>query len=228
MKLTPDTLAILKNFSGINQSLLFKQGSTLSTISTQKNTLATANVSEVFPKEFAIYDLNEFLSVVSLFSNPTFEVKDDYVLIVEEKGRANAKYYYADASMIVTPPEDKSKMVKAIKSAEISFLLSESDLTSLEKFGRTLGSPDVAVESDGTEIRLVTLDTKNVTSNNFSITLSEGNGTSFRMVFKADNLKLLKGSYEVSISSMLISYFKNTDIDLEYYISLEQSSKYGD
>jgi hypothetical protein len=228
MKLTPDTILILKNYASINQSLLFRKGNILATISGQKNTLASAIVKEKFPKEFAIYDLNEFLSVLSLFVDPSIDIKDNYLAISVDTSRHSVKYFFADSSMIVTPPEDKSKMEKAIKGAEIEFKLTEDDFMALLKASSVLGSPEVAVSSDGKEILLVALDTKNSTSNNYAITLGEGNGTKFTMVFKTENLKMLKGSYDVKISKEGISYFKNTDIKLEYYISLEQSSVYGE
>lgn len=229
MKLSPDTLLILKNYSTINQSILFTEGSTLETISNQKNTLATAKVDEEFPSEFGIYDLNEFLSAVSLFSDPDFEIEENHVLIRETTGKTSVKYYFVgDTSMITTPPADKSKMVNALKKAEVRFLLAENDFSSLLKAASVLGAPELAVVSDGNQIDLVVLDTKNSTSNNYSVSLSEGNGIAFKLVFKVDNLKLLKGSYEVAISKQLLSHFKNTEIDLEYFVSLEESSTYGD
>jgi len=228
MKISPDTLLILKNYSSINQSLLFTQGSTLATISNQKNTLAEAKVAEDFPSNFAIFDLNEFLSVVSLFNDPTFEIEANHVRISEQNGKSNVRYYFADPSMIATPPPDKSRMLNALSSAEVKFLLTESDFQSLLKASSVLGVNELAVESDGNYSRLVVFDVKNKSSNDFAIDLDEANGTSFRLIFKVENLKLLKGSYEVAISSQLLAHFKNTDIDLDYYISLEENSEYGD
>jgi len=226
MKLTPDAVVILKNFAVINQSMLFKKGSTLSTISGQKNTLAFAKVKDKFPKEFAIYDLNTLLSILSLYSDPNIEIKDNHLEISGGETKSSVKFYFSDPSMIVLPPEDISKMEKVIKSAEINFKFTEDVFQAILKASAVLGSPEIAIESDGKTIDLVAQDVKNSTSNSYSVNVGEGNGTTFKMIFKTDALKMLKGSYDVSVSSAGISHFKNTEIDLQYYISLEATSVY--
>lgn len=224
MKLNPDTLAILKNFSGINQSLLFKKGSTLTTVNQGKSTLAIAKVRESFPGQFAVFDLNELLSAWSMFKNPDLEIKDNCLVIHEEKSKSTL--FYTDETMIVTPPSDTTKMQTVVSSSEVKFLLSEENLSALQKGAAIFGSPEYTISSDGETITITAVDTNNPTSNRFSLDLGEGNGDTFDMVLKTSSLTLLKGPYEVSLSSKGISHFKNTEIDLEYFISLDESSSY--
>ena len=104
MKLSESTVGLLKNFSSINQSILFKQGSKLRSISVMKNILVEANVAEEFPKDFGIYDLNQFLNGLSLHSSPDLDFERDQYVVIKE-GKSRSKYFFADPSVIVAPPE---------------------------------------------------------------------------------------------------------------------------
>ena len=107
MKLSKSTIDILKNFKEINQSILFKQGNKLRTISVMKNILAEASIGEEFPKDFGIYDLNVFLNILStLHSDPDLDFDKDEYLIIRE-GKKRNKFFFADPNVIVSPP-DKS------------------------------------------------------------------------------------------------------------------------
>jgi gp45 sliding clamp, C terminal len=227
MKLSPDTVSVLKNFAGINQSLIFPTNKQLGTIAESKTILAQVKIDEEFPREFGIYDLNEFLSTLGLFGDPDLNFEDSNLAIKDSvaKTRSSCKYFYADVSMIPEFP-NTDKILKAVKSAEIKFDLSEEDLERILKAAGTLQSKHLAVESDGKKILLSALDAGNATSNKYSIEVAKGTGAKFRMLFKTDSFKLLKGGYEVRISKQKISQFKHSVRELTYWIALEDESTY--
>lgn len=220
MQLSENTKEILKNFSEINPNLKINPGKELKTISTMKNILATAQVSEEFPQDISIYDLNEFLGVMSLFNKPTFAFDDKSLSINEEGTSTKSKYYFADASVLTVPQKD----VK-MPEAEVKFTLTETDLTKVKKAAAMLQLPDISISCEGSDILLSAIDKKNDTANNFSIKV----GTSdkkFDFHFKTEHLKMLPGDYEVSISSKLISNFKHKSKPIQYWVALENTSKY--
>jgi hypothetical protein len=220
MQLSESTKEILKNFSEINPNLMIKPGKELKTISTMKNILATANVSEDFPQDIAIYDLNEFLGVMSLFTKPQFTFDDKSLSIGEEGTSTKSKYYFADPSILTVPQKD----VK-MPEAEVQFTLTETDLTKVKKAASMLQLPDIAITSKGSDITLSAIDKKNDTANNFSIKVGETN-SKFEFHFKTEHLKMLPGDYNVSISSKLISNFKHKSKPIQYWIALENTSKF--
>jgi len=220
MQLSESTKEILKNFSEINPNLMIKPGKQLKTISTMKNILATANVSEDFPQDIAIYDLNEFLGVMSLFTKPQFTFDDKSLSIGEEGTSTKSKYYFADPSILTVPQKD----VK-MPEAEVQFTLTETDLTKVKKAASMLQLPDIAITSKGSDITLSAIDKKNDTANNFSIKVGETN-SKFEFHFKTEHLKMLPGDYNVSISSKLISNFKHKSKPIQYWIALENTSKF--
>ena len=199
---------------------MIKPGKELKTISTMKNILATANVSEDFPQDIAIYDLNEFLGVMSLFTKPQFTFDDKSLSIGEEGTSTKSKYYFADPSILTVPQKD----VK-MPEAEVQFTLTETDLTKVKKAAAMLQLPDISISSKGTDITLSAIDKKNDTANNFSIKVGETN-SKFEFHFKTEHLKMLPGDYNVSISSKLISNFKHKSKPIQYWIALENTSKF--
>ena len=220
MKLSSQTINVLKNFSTINQNLVIKEGSSISTMSAMKNIIAKATVEETFPKEFAIYDLNEFLSVISLFSNPELDFKDNFVLITEEGSSKSSTYWYSDPSVVTSPSKEVT-----MPSAEIKFNLSSDTLSEVQKAAAVIGVPDMVLESG--ELRVT--DKKNDTANSYSTQVVQSNDAAetYKFWFKVENLKLLPGSYDVQVSAKKISYFKNSNFDIEYFIALEPESSYG-
>lgn len=217
MKLSKETVALFKNFAGINSNLLLKSGSKLATISGQKNVMADVTVTETFP-DFGIYDLNEFLGAMSLFDDPDLDFQDKYVSI--RQGSSNIKFYAADASVLTAPQ-------KAITfpDAEINFNLSAAMLNMISKTASVLRASDVSIVGDGSTITVVVGDKKNATGNSFS----ESVGTtdkSFKVNLKVENLKMLPGDYAVSISSKKISRFKSPATDLVYYVAVEADSTF--
>ena len=221
MKLTNETINVLKNFSTINQNLVIKEGSSISTLSAMKNIVAKATVEEKFEKEFAIYDLNEFLSALSLFSNPNLDFNDDYVVMTEDGSNGKKlKYWYSDPSVVTSPTKEVT-----MPSSEIEFNLSSDTLSEVTKAAAVIGVPDMVLESG--ELRVT--DKKNDTANSYSTQVVQSNDEAekYKFWFKVENLKLLQGSYDVQVSAKKISYFKNSNFDIEYFIALEPESSYG-
>ena len=220
MKLSKSTLDILKNFSNINQSICFKEGTELSTLSIQKNILSRANVEEKFPKSFAIYDLSEFLSGLTLFEDPEFNFdNDNYVIIKDRKN--SSRYFFADPSTITTPPENRVEL----PSKDVCFTVAWADISNVIKAAAIYQIEDLAVVGDGSKIKLVVRDKKNDTSNSYAVDVGTTD-KSFSFNFKVENLKLLPGDYQVVISKQNASLFRDANRDLEYLIALEPDSKY--
>ena len=222
MKLSDNTLTILKNFAGINNSILVKKGNKLRTISVAKNILAEAQIGEEFPRDFAIYDLNQFLNVnTTLFNAPELDfVNDGYVIIRE--GRSRQTFFFADPNVIVIPPDKEI----TLPSEDVSFELSTEQLDKLLKAASIYQLPDFsAVGADG-KVKLVVRDKKNDTTNDFSIVVGETQ-SEFTFNFKVENIKILPGTYDVVVSQKLLSRFNSNNYNLTYYIALEPDSTFG-
>ena len=219
MKLSNGTINVLKNFSTINQNLVIKEGSDISTMSAMKNIVAKAKVEEDFTKEFAIYDLNEFLSALSLFGTPDLDFQDDYVVITEEGSAKSLKYWYSDPSVVTTPTKDIT-----MPSNEVKFDFSSDSLAEITKAASVIGAPDMVLEKG----KLRVTDKKNTTANDYATELDvPDSDVKYKFWFKVENLKLLPGSYSVEVSSKNISRFSNSNVDIEYYIALEPESSYA-
>jgi len=220
MKINQNTLDILKNFSEINTNILIKPGTELSTISTMRNIFAKATIAEAFDSEFGVYDLNEFLAVVSSLNKPELNLQDKFMTISAEGSKSKVKYFYSDPSVIVSPTKEVN-----MPEADVSFSLSEANLTQLQKMAAILKTPDLALEgTKGGDIVLKVCDKKNDTSNNFDIVVGENATADYTFYFKVENMKMISGDYDVSVSSKSISHFKNTKLPIEYWIALEPDS----
>jgi len=218
MKISQNTLDILKNFSEINTNILIKPGKVLSTISTMRNIFAKADISEEFSSEFGIYDLNEFLGVVTSIHKPEIELKDKFLTI--SSNGTKAKYFYASKETLVAPTKEVN-----MPETDVTFSLSESNLVQLLKMAAVLKTPDLAlVGITGGDTVLKVCDKKNAASNNFEIKVGEGATTDYTFYFKVENLKLFAGDYDVSVSSKSISHFKHKKLPIEYWIALESDS----
>jgi hypothetical protein len=221
MKLSDKTLTLLKNFSSINQSILFKEGNKLRTISVMKNILAEAEIEEELPKDFGIYDLNQFLNGINLYQSPELDFDNEGYVMIRE-GKSRAKYFFADPNVIVTPPDKEI----ALPSEDVCFVLDTKELDRLLKASSVYQLPDLSVIGEAGVVKLVVRDKKNDTSNEFSVVVGEAENE-FVFNFKVENIKILPGSYEVVISQKLISKFTNKNYDLNYYISMEPDSTFG-
>ena len=226
MKLSQDTLNVLKNFGTINSNLVFRPGMPLATMSEAKTIMASATIEETFPHVFGVYDINELLSVMSMFDDPELKFAEDMNSVSIVQGKRSVKYFFANPEHLTSP----SKSI-TMPSVDLSFSLSADDLNALRKASSALGATDVVVyadEGDGPVCAKVT-DIKDATSNSFDIELENVTRPteSFSFVFNINNFKVISGDYNVSISSKLISQFKHTSLAVEYFIALEKSSVFG-
>jgi len=222
MKLSDNTLTILKNFAGINNSILVKKGNKLRTISVAKNILAEAEITpEEFPRDFAIYDLNQFLNGLSLHQDPEMDFSEESYLTIRE-GRRKVKYFYADPAVIISPPEKEI----TLPSEDVHFQLDSSSLDKLLKAAAVYQLPDFCVVGNAGVIKLVVRDKKNDTSNEYSIKVGETD-KEFTFNFKVENIKIIPGAYDVVVSSKLLSRFTNTSFELKYYIAIEPDSTFN-
>ena len=218
MKIDSRMREILKNFSTINPSMVFKPGQTLRTTSPLKTILAHANITEEIESTFAIADLNRFLSTVSLFESPTVEMERTRLLIKE--GKQTVNYTYGDPDVIVTPSSDKKPVMPSI---EVSFDLSNDTLQQVRRAMGILNTPELAVVGDGSTISLQAVDSKKPGSDVFSVDVGTTSHT-FNMYFRADNIKLLPENYQVELSSKRIAHF--TASDVEYWVAVEAHSTF--
>ena len=220
MKLSEKTLTLLKNFSNINQSILFKQGSSLRTISVMKNILAEATIDEDLPTDFGIYDLGQFLNGLALHTRPELDFQNEGYVYIKE-GRMRSKYFFADPKVIVTPPEKEI----TLPSEDVNFTLSTDQLDKLLKAAGIYQLPDLTVVCNNGVVKIQVRDRKNDTSNDFAITVGETDDA-FEFNFKVENIKILPGTYDVVVSKKLLSRFTSQNYNLKYYIALEPDSTF--
>ena len=221
MKLSEKTLTVLKNFAGINNSILVKEGNQLRTISVAKNILAEANIDEEFPRQFGVYDLNQFLNGLSLHQDPDLDFTEESYLNIRE-GKRRVKYFFADPQVIISPPDKQI----TLPSEDVHFQLESSALDKLLKAAAVYQLPDLCVVGEAGAVRLVVRDKKNDTSNSYSVAVGETD-KEFTFNFKVENIKIIPGAYDVVVSQKLLSKFTNTNCDLKYYIALEPDSTFG-
>ena len=220
MKLSDKTISVLKNFSSINQSILFKEGNKLRTISVMKNILAEATISEEFAKDFGVYDLNQFLNGLSLHQKPELDFGNDGYVVIRE-GKMRSKYFFADPNVIVTPPDKEI----TLPSEDVCFEVSTEQLDKLLKAAAVYQLPDLSAVGEAGVVKLVVRDKKNDTSNDFAIVVGETD-CDFSFNFKVENIKVLPGTYDVVVSQKLLSRFTSKNHDLTYFIALEPDSTF--
>ena len=221
MKLSDQTLNILKNFAGINNSILVKQGTQLRTISVAKNILAEPAIEEDFPRDFAVYDLNQFLNGLSLHQDPDLDFSPESYISIKE-GKRRVKYFYADPNVIVSPPDKEI----TLPSDDVHFQLDSSALEKLLKAAAVYQLPDLSAVGEAGVVKLVVRDKKNDTSNEYAVVVGETD-KEFSFNFKVENIKIIPGAYDVVVSQKLLSKFTNTNCDLKYYIALEPDSTFS-
>lgn len=217
MKLSNETLTVLKNFSTINQGIQFKQGKKLTTVSPSKTVLAQAGLNDEFPQEFCIYDLNQFLSVYNLNKDCELDFTTSDVIFKSSNGKNKSNYRMTAPDMIVTPPNKEL----TLPSVDCSFVLSENDYKSIMSAASVLSSPHIAVKSDGNTIEVVAFDANDNSAHTNSTEVGAGNGKQYNIVFKTENIKLIPGSYDVQVSFKGLAHFKNTKDDIQYWVAFE-------
>ena len=217
--LSKKTLDVLKNFSTINSSIVFRKGSTVRTISNAENILAKFTGEEVFPVDFAIYDLSQFLSGISLFSDPQLEFANESFVSIRG-GRQSARYYFSDPEITLKSAPEKN--VK-FPGTDLQFNLTGEDLIQLQKASAVYSLPDLTFQAEEgvNEIKLVLRDKENDTSNTYEQSISGDCTGNYSLDVKIENIRLLPGDYTVKVSKHLISEWTNTNLDLTYYIALE-------
>jgi len=221
MKLSDDTVTVLKNFSSINQSLLFKCGSTLRTISPLKTIFVEATIGESFPKEFALYDLNKLLAKVSLYKDAELAFDDDKLNISTENKKKSDYIKYCSPKVIVTAPEKSI----TFGNPDCSFSLSGEDLDWMRRSAGISGSPNFVFESDGSTIHFIATDVKDDSADQSKIEIgSVTDGKTFRVVMKVENFKLLDGSYDVAIAKKGIAQFKHKTLSIVYHLAIEAAN----
>lgn len=224
MEICANTVNVLKNFSAINGNIVIKPGNKLMTISEAKNILAEAKVPEEFNSIVGIYDLTEFLNVLGLVDKPRVRFEENYMNIGGQSGRELVKYYYADTDMLTTPTKPID-----MPEADVWFTLDETTLMGLKRAASVFGHGQLSIEPDNGSIKLSVVDPENSTANEYSIDVDGGyNNDSFKFILNISNLKMVPDTYEVKISSKLISQFTNEGGDLTYWVALEKSSQYGE
>ena len=224
MEICANTVNVLKNFSAINGNIVIKPGNKLMTISEAKNILAEAKVPEEFTSIVGIYDLTEFLNVLGLVDKPRVRFEENYMNIGGQSGRELVKYYYADTDMLTTPTKPID-----MPEADVWFTLDETTLMGLKRAASVFGHGQLSIEPDNGSIKLSVVDPENSTANEYSIDVDGGyNNDSFKFILNISNLKMVPDTYEVKISSKLISQFTNEGGDLTYWVALEKSSQYGE
>jgi len=221
MKISDNTIGILRNFSDINANILFKPGKKLSTVSTMKNIMAEANVEDEFESEFGVYDLPEFLRALDSFTQPVLKFNGTTNLkIQDEKSSLTARYAFADKSTLRYPSKSIS-----MPDQTVSFTLKNEDYEKVKKLYTNLSLPDIAIKGEGGKIKLVALDKKNSNSNESSITVGETN-VEFTAYIKAENMKIIPGDYDVALSKAKIAHFINKKVKVQYWIALEADSQF--
>lgn len=218
MKISASTISILKNFASINQNIMIRAGTKINTRTVAKNLFATAVVDTDFPQDFGIYNTNSFLGVLSLFSDPEIELLDTHMVI--SQGKNKVQYHFASPDVLDFP--DKSINMP---DADAKFELTEENLKSLLKAGAVLSSTDLNITGDGATITCTVLDPKNPSANTFSVEVGETDRT-FSVFLKLENLKLISGKYNVSLSAKKIAQFENASIDYSLYIANEKNSSW--
>ena len=221
MKISNETINVLKNFSDINQNILVKPGKKIQTLSGMKNILAEASVTESFEQEFGIYDLGEFINTLSLFKEPELKFDNDKSLkVVNGDGKSQVKYFFADKSVILSP----TKTIP-IDDVKCSFNISSSELDQLKKASAVLNLPDLSATGDGKNIHLSVSDKKNATGNDYSLKVGETT-SKFQVNFKVENIKIIPGNYAVQVDGKKVALFENKDKPIKYWIALEPDSSF--
>lgn len=222
MNFTPDTISILKNFASIQPNIVFKSGQEIKTIAEAKNIVAKATISETIPQNFGIYDLNDFLSSMTLFSSPTINFSSDGKSVDLNEGKSSLTYYFSDETQLTHPTKDV-----AMPAIDVSFKLTSEVLKSLQRACSLLDVSTISIENAGSGIVVKVKNPKNSTSNSYGTEVDgNNNGHTFKFHFDISNFKILPGDYEVSISGKLISHFKHQTLPVEYWIALEKTSTY--
>lgn len=222
MKISKQTLSILKNFTSINSNLLVKPGNKIATVAPAKNVMAEVTVDEKFETEFGIWDMNKFLGTISLFKDAEFDFEDKYVTIMGGNG-SSVKYYYSEPKLLTVPTKSIT-----MPEAAVEFDLTETIFDEIVRASSVLQLPHLSITAEGNSLVGIVCDKNDPTGNQFRVTLGEYKGKAdFSFDFRIENLKFLPGEYSVKIAKSVISQFTHKDLSLKYWVALESSSSYN-
>jgi len=224
MQLSDRTMSVLKNYATINPNIVINEGKVLNTVSVARNLFSKTSIEESFPVGFGIYDLNEFLGVLSLVDRPNLKFEKDYVVVGDSTGRSRIKYFFSDPDLLTQPSKDV-----IMPESEVKFTLDNDTLNRIKRAAQALGHTQISITPNNRAIQISVVDVKDNTSNTFSIDVdgSYPAGVDFNLILNVSNLKIVNEDFDVSISSRLISRFASKQSDIEYFIALEKSSTYG-
>lgn len=221
MKLSDNTVTVLKNFASINPNFKTKGGNVIHTISGAKNVLAKATISEQFPSPFAIYDLGALLSVINLYDDPELNVLETELVISNDKGMTT-HYSLCSESLF------QVKEINKVPPAVVDVTIKKDQFEQISKFAAALSAADITfVGKKGKNIKIVIADKANPASHKQEFTLPDTADADFKFFLKVSNLNLLPGDYTVSFAEKAISRFKNNNMEVEYFIALEADSTYS-
>lgn len=222
IKLSKETLGVLKNFSTLNSNILIKPGNIIKTITPSKNGMAEAVINETFDATFGIWDLNKFLGVLSLFSNPSLEFGEKFVLIRSPSGSC-VKYFYSEPKLLTVP-------TKSINMPEVavSFSITEKMFIDLQKASAVMQLPDISFVNEDNRVSALISDLQDPTTNNYKIEVGETKSdATFSLNFKIENLKILPGDYDIDLAKNVVGKFTNKNVDLKYWFAMETSSTFS-
>jgi len=221
MELSSQTLQVLNNFASVNSNIVIHTGNVLRTVSESKTILARAEIDEEFPSGFGIYDLNEFLSALSLVESPRITFDENNMDISDGSGRSSLKYFYSDPSILTTTSNEI-----VMPEADVTFRLDRETMNKIKKAASVLGHTEVSVQNDDGVIVLAVANNEDASSNEIKVAVDgEASSEDFKYIFSIANLKMIEGDYDVSLSSKLISHFVNTESNVEYWVALQKTSK---
>lgn len=225
MQLNENTMKVLENYATIQENIVFNQGNVIKTMATPRNILAVAELDQSFPREFGIYNLKEFLNVMSLVDKPKLTFSEEYVSVNDENGLVGVKYFYASPQTLISPEQDIN-----MPESEVKFTLDQTTLRRIRAAAGVLNHEKMLIAPNGPgEVLLTVVDPTDKTSNSFQCSVpADHQNVKFEFVMTISNLKVVDGDYDVDISKRLLSRFTNKGKSVTYFIALERSSTYGE
>ena len=229
MKLSQYTQTVLKNYASINTNQVFNGGDRISTLAPARNILSSVKLDVEFPEPFGVYDLNEFLSVVSLVDEPEIKFEDKYAVIGDSTGRTKIKYFFTDTDMLIAPDDNMISKAMDMSDFEVEFTFDADTISRVKRAQSALGHQTLSITSGDGSVVLSVTDKDNPTSNSFAIEVpGKSQSDSFNFLISLSNLRMIQGDYEVGISKTKMSRFKHTEQDIIYWIACEKTSEYGE
>jgi len=222
MNISENTMQILKNYGSINPNFIARKGNTITTVSEAKNILSSCNIEEQFEQDMGIYDLNEFLNVLSLVDQPKLDMEEKWCTVKDATGRSKVKYFFTDSEMLTAPTEKMIENASNMTDFAATFDLDNETLSKVKRAAGALGHSSMKIEWINDSIQLTVFDTENPTSNSFTIEVPGSAESNGNWVININNLKIVPGDYEVKVSNKNISNFIHKEKPIQYWIALEK------